>query len=309
MIERNVKRDFTKFLDITEKEARYLLKRTAFLKKIRTTSRKYKPLYDRTLAMIFEKASTRTRVSFEVGMKELGGNSIFLTTHETQIGRGEPIRDTARVLSRYTNAIVLRTYSQRTIEEFARWSTVPVINGLSDLYHPCQILSDLFTIQECKGNLKDIKIAYIGDGNNVANSWIEAAILFKLNLTVASPSGYEPERSLIEKAQRNKNFVFTHDPRNAVEGADVVNTDVWVSMGQEKESRKRKRAFVSYTINEKLLGRAKQDVVVMHCLPAHRGEEITEEVFERFEHVIFSQAENRLHAQKALLEWIITQSS
>ncbi|HBE44802.1 MAG TPA: ornithine carbamoyltransferase [Deltaproteobacteria bacterium] len=304
-----VKRDFTRFLDITEKEARYLLKRAVLLKKMKKSGSKYKPLKDKTLAMIFEKASTRTRVSFEVGMRELGGNSIFLTAQESQIGRGEPVKDTARVLSRYTDVIVLRTYSQRTIEEFAQWSTVPIINGLSDLYHPCQILSDLLTITEFKGGIKDINIAYIGDGNNIANSWIEAAILLKLNLVVATPPGYKPEWTLVERAKKNNNFHFTHDPQNAIQGADVVNTDVWVSMGQEKESRKRKKAFASYTVNEKLLQRAKQDVIIMHCLPAHRGEEITEEVFERFQQVIFSQAENRLHAQKALLEWIITRNS
>lgn len=309
MNKKAVKRDFTRFLDIAEKEARYLLKRAALLKKMKKSGREYKPLKDKTLAMIFEKASTRTRVSFEVGMRELGGNSIFLTAQESQIGRGEPVKDTARVLSRYTDVIVLRTYSQRTIEEFAQWSTVPIINGLSDLYHPCQILSDLLTITEFKGGIKDINIAYIGDGNNIANSWIEAAILLKLNLVVATPPGYEPEWTLVERAKKNNNFHFTHNPQDAIQDADVVNTDVWVSMGQEKESRKRKKGFASYTINEKLLQRAKQDVIIMHCLPAHRGEEITEEVFERFQQVIFSQAENRLHAQKALLEWIITKNS
>lgn len=309
MNKKAVKRDFTRFLDIAEKEARYLLKRAALLKKMKKSGREYKPLKDKTLAMIFEKASTRTRVSFEVGMRELGGNSIFLTPQESQIGRGEPVKDTARVLSRYTDVIVLRTYSQRTIEEFAQWSTVPIINGLSDLYHPCQILSDLLTITEFKGGIKDINIAYIGDGNNIANSWIEAAILLKLNLVVATPPGYEPEWTLVERAKKNNNFHFTHNPQDAIQDADVVNTDVWVSMGQEKESRKRKKGFASYTINEKLLQRAKQDVIIMHCLPAHRGEEITEEVFERFQQVIFSQAENRLHAQKALLEWIITKNS
>jgi len=309
MNKKAVKRDFTRFLDIAEKEARYLLKRAALLKKMKKSGREYKPLKDKTLAMIFEKASTRTRVSFEVGMRELGGNSIFLTAQESQIGRGEPVKDTARVLSRYTDVIVLRTYSQRTIEEFAQWSTVPIINGLSDLYHPCQILSDLLTITEFKGGIKDINIAYIGDGMNIANSWIEAAILLKLNLVVATPPGYEPEWTLVERAKKNNNFHFTHNPQDAIQDADVVNTDVWVSMGQEKESRKRKKAFASYTINEKLLQRAKQDVIIMHCLPAHRGEEITEEVFERFQQVIFSQAENRLHAQKALLEWIITKNS
>ena len=300
-----MKRDFTKLLDIKKAEGIYLLERGKFLKKVRKDKREYKPLKDKSLAMIFEKASTRTRVSFEVGMRELGGNTIVLNAGETQIGRGEPIQDTARVLSRYVDAIMIRTYSQNNVEEFARWASVPLINGLSDLYHPCQILSDLFTIKEIKGDFKDIKIAYIGDGNNVANSWIEASILFGLNLVIATPGNYKPAQTLLEKAKKNRRFIFTDDPYEAVRGADVVNTDVWVSMGQESERKDRKRAFVPYRIDEKLLKDAKKDVIVMHCLPAHRDEEISEGVFEKYQEVIFTQAENRLHIQKALLEWLI----
>ena len=300
-----MKRDFTKLLDIKKAEGIYLLERGKFLKKVRKDKREYKPLKDKSLAMIFEKASTRTRVSFEVGMRELGGNTIVLNAGETQIGRGEPIQDTARVLSRYVDAIMIRTYSQNNVEEFARWASVPLINGLSDLYHPCQILSDLFTIKEIKGDFKDIKIAYIGDGNNVANSWIEASILFGLNLAIATPGNYKPAQTLLEKAKKNRRFIFTDDPYEAVRGADVINTDVWVSMGQESERKDRKRAFVPYRIDEKLLKDAKKDVIVMHCLPAHRDEEISEGVFEKFQEVIFSQAENRLHIQKALLEWLL----
>lgn len=301
-----MKRDFTKLLDIKKAEGIYLLERGKFLKKVRKDKREYKPLKDKSLAMIFEKASTRTRVSFEVGMRELGGNTIVLNAGETQIGRGEPIQDTARVLSRYVDAIMIRTYSQNNVEEFAQWASVPLINGLSDLYHPCQILSDLFTIKEIKGDFKDIKITYIGDGNNVANSWIEASILFGLNLVIATPGNYKPAQTLLEKAKKNRRFIFTDDPYEAVRGADVVNTDVWVSMGQESERKDRKRAFVPYRIDEKLLKNAKKDVIVMHCLPAHRDEEISEGVFEKYQEVIFTQAENRLHIQKALLEWLLT---
>jgi ornithine carbamoyltransferase len=300
-----LKRDFTKLLDIKKAEGIYLLERGKFLKKVRKGKKEYKPLKDKSLAMIFEKASTRTRISFEVGMRELGGNTIVLNAGETQIGRGEPIRDTARVLSRYVDAIMIRTYSQNNVEEFARWASVPLINGLSDLYHPCQILSDLFTIKEIKGDFNNIKIAYIGDGNNVANSWIEASILFGLNLVIATPGNYKPAQTLLEKAKKNRRFIFTDDPYEAVRGADVVNTDVWVSMGQESERKDRKRAFVPYRIDEKLLKDAKKDVIVMHCLPAHRDEEISEGVFEKYQEVIFTQAENRLHIQKALLEWLL----
>jgi ornithine carbamoyltransferase len=255
--------------------------------------------------MIFEKASTRTRVSFEVGMRDLGGHATYLSAGETQIGRGEPIKDTARVLSRYMDAIMVRTYSQDNVDEFARWAGVPVINGLSDLYHPCQTLADLFTIQENKGSMEKVKIAYVGDGNNVSNSWIEAAILFGLNLSVATPKGYKPDQALLRKAKRNNSFFFTNDPVEAVKNADVVNTDVWASMGQESEKEERKKAFAGYKVDKRLLKHAKKNAIVLHCLPAYRDEEISEEVFEQFSEVIFTQAENRLHAQKALLEWLI----
>ncbi len=300
-----MKKDFTKFLDIKKKECLYLLERGKELKKLRKAGKKHKPLAGKSLAMIFEKASTRTRVSFEVGMYELGGQGIFMSPTETQIGRGEPIKDTARVLERYVDAIMIRTYSQNVVEELAKWASVPVINGLSDLYHPCQILADLFTIQEYKGNFKSRKIAYIGDGNNVANSWLEAAILLGLDFSLATPEGYEPEKTLFADARKNKTFFYSTDPFEAVKDADVVYTDVWVSMGQEREQRERKKAFARYRIDDKLLKNAKKDVMVMHCLPAYRGQEITDDVFEKYSNVIFTQAENRLHAQKALLEWLI----
>ena len=303
--ERALKRDFTKLLDISKDEANHLLERTKFLKKLRNACKEHKPLKDKNLAMIFEKASTRTRVSFEVGMRDLGGHATYLSASETQIGRGEPIKDTARVLSRYMDAIMVRTYSQDNVDEFARWAGVPVINGLSDLYHPCQILADLFTIQENKGSIEKVKIAYVGDGNNIANSWIEAAILFGLNLSVATPKSYKPDQVLLRKAKRNNSFFFTNDPVEAVKNADVVNTDVWASMGQESEKEERKKAFAGYKVDKKLLKHAKKNAIVLHCLPAYRDEEISEDVFEQFSEVIFTQTENRLHAQKALLEWLI----
>lgn len=300
-----MKRDFTRFLDITGKECRQLLKRAKDLKKLRNSGKEHKTLAGKSLAMIFEKASTRTRISFEVGMYELGGQGIFLSPGETQIGRGEPIRDTARVLERYTHAIMIRTYSQDVVEELAKWASIPVINGLSDLYHPCQILADLLTIQEYKGDFEGKKIAYIGDGNNVANSWLEAATLLNLTFSLATPEKYQPDRGFFEKVKKNKAFFYSADPFEAVKDADVIYTDVWVSMGQEKEQKERKKAFARYRIDDKLLKNAKNDVVVMHCLPAYRGQEIADEVFEKYSGVIFTQAENRLHAQKALLEWLI----
>jgi ornithine carbamoyltransferase len=300
-----LKRDFTKFLDINKKECLHLLKRAKDLKKLRKAGKEYKPLAGKSLAMIFEKASTRTRISFETGMYELGGQGIFLSPNETQIGRGEPVKDTARVLERYVDAVMVRTYSQGVVEELAKWAHIPVINGLSDLYHPCQILADLFTIQEYKGDFQDKKIAYIGDGNNVANSWLEAAILLGLNFSLATPEQYVPEEKLFAKARKNKTVSYSSDPFEAVKGADVIYTDVWVSMGQEREQGERKKAFAQYKIDDKLLKSAKKDVMVMHCLPAYRGQEITDQVFEKFSDIIFTQAENRLHAQKALLEWLM----
>jgi ornithine carbamoyltransferase len=299
-----MKRDFTKLLDISPGEFEYVLDRAAFLKENRKAGRAYKPLADKSLAMIFEKASTRTRISFETGMKELGGHALFLSPTETQIGRGEPIKDTARVLSRYVHAIMIRTFAQSTVEELARWASIPVINGLTDLYHPCQILADLLTVREFKGSIVEKRIAYIGDGNNVANSWVEAAILLGFSLTIATPKGYEPDSALLELA-KGKTVALTNDPIEAAKNADVLNTDVWVSMGMEEEKEERKRIFHSFCINDDVLKVAGKDVIVMHCLPAYRGQEITDEVFERFQEVIFTQAENRMYVQQALLEWLI----
>ena len=302
-----MKRDFRKLLDITGEECAHLLERALFMKRARRAHDSYKPLQDRTLAMIFEKASTRTRISFEVAIKELGGHAIFLSQSDTQMGRGEPLRDTARVLSRYVDAIMIRTFAQDTVESLARWASIPVINGLSDLYHPCQILADLFTVKEYKGRLRDVSIAWVGDGNNMANSWIEASLLFGFPLAVAAPSAYRPREALVKEAKEKGVLTLVEDPLEAVRGADVVNTDVWISMGMEEEKEERRKVFASFCIDGELMKAAKPDAIVMHCLPAHRGEEITDEVFEQFQEVIFTQAENRLHAQKALLEWLMTE--
>lgn len=266
----------------------------------------FAPLKGKTLAMIFQKSSTRTRISFEVGMIHLGGYALYLNANDLQIGRGEPVMDTARILSGYVDAVLVRTFQQQEIEELARYATIPVINGLTDKFHPCQILSDLFTIKEKIGSFSDLKIAYIGDGNNVANSWIQAAALLNLHLWIACPAGYEPDPEVIREADvsqgiAKKRIVITHDPQEAAHQADVLYTDVWVSMGQEAEKEERRRAFDGYQINRALVKKARKDVLVMHCLPAHRGEEITEDVLEGRNSIVFDQAENRLYLQQAVL--------
>lgn len=300
-----MKRDFTKLLDISKEEGMSLIERARYLKNIREKGVDHKPLKGKNIAMIFEKASTRTRVSFEVGIHDLGGNAVIMNANDMQLGRGEPVKDTARVLSRYVDAIMIRTYKQTVVDELAKWASIPIINGLSDLYHPCQILSDLYTITEFKGSFDNLKIIYIGDGNNVANSWIEASILFDLNFAMATPNNYRPLEILLKMVEKNKRFAIDNDPYTVVNNADVINTDVWVSMGQEKEKNERKTAFASYKIDDNLLKKANKDVIVMHCLPAYRNQEITDSVFEKHQHVIFTQAENRLHVQKALLEWLL----
>jgi len=259
-------------------------------------------LKNKSLAMIFELPSTRTRVSFEVAMTDLGGHALYLGWNELQLGRGEPIKDTARVLSRYVHAVMMRVRNHSTLEEFAAYSAVPVINGLSNLEHPCQVIADLLTIKEYKGSLEDVKVAWVGDGNNVCNSLILATALMGMEIVVSTPSGYEPDERIVKKAKElNANLTFEHNPVKAVKDADVIYTDVWVSMGQEAEKEKRLRDFGPYQVNKKLVDVAREDVIVMHCLPAHRGEEITDEVMEGASSVVFDQAENRLHAQKAIL--------
>ncbi len=263
-------------------------------------------LKNKSLAMIFELPSTRTRVSFEVAMTDLGGHALYLNWNDLQLGRGEPIKDTARVLSRYVHAVTMRVREHSTIVEFAEHSSVPVINALSNVEHPCQIVADLLTIKEYKGSLKDVKVVWVGDGNNVCNSLILAAALAGMELVVSTPRGYEPKREIVEKAKEiaketGAKITFEANPNSAVKDADVIYTDVWASMGQEDERDERLKAFSAYQVNEELVNRAKDDVIVMHCLPAHRGEEITDAVIEGTNSVIFDQAENRLHAQKAIL--------
>jgi len=264
-------------------------------------------LAGKSLAMIFEKASTRTRVSFEVGMYQLGGQAVFLSRHDTQLGRGEPIEDTAKVLSRYVDGIMIRTFAHEDILALARSATVPVINGLTDLLHPSQVLSDIFTLQERFGDISKLKVAYVGDGNNMANSWINAAMRFGFDLWLACPEGYKPDTEILARARKegSSDIMVVDDPLQAVHGAQVVNTDVWASMGQEEEAALRRQVFAPYQVNDKLLAAGASDVVVLHCLPAHRGEEIASSVFSRFQEFIFSQAENRMHVQKALLATLL----
>jgi ornithine carbamoyltransferase len=266
------------------------------------------PLIGKSVGLLFEKASTRTRVSLEVGIYELGGHALYMNPREIQIGRGETIHDTAKVLSRYLDAMIIRTFSHDTLREFSLYSSIPIINGLSDLHHPCQALGDLMTMMEKKKRLKGLKVAYIGDGNNVANSLIEASSLTGIVLSIACPKGYEPSKDILKKAREYPNCTITifQKPEDAVSGADVLYTDVWVSMGQEKEGKKKKQLFRKYQLNKKMLSYAQKDAIVLHCLPAHRGEEITDEVIDGPHSVVFDQAENRLHTQKALLEFILS---
>jgi ornithine carbamoyltransferase len=262
------------------------------------------PLAGKTLAMIFAKSSTRTRVSFEVGTYQLGGQALFLSSRDIQIGRGEPIADTARVLSRYVNGIMIRTYSHAEVLELARDATIPVINGLTDLMHPCQVLADLFTMKEALGGWEGKRVAWVGDGNNMANSWIEAAGLLGFELRLACPEGFEPDRTIFEQARARaggKCIEITDVPEEAVEGAHVVNTDVWASMGQEAEADKRRNAFKGYTVDANLMKLADRSAIFLHCLPAHRGEEVTADVIEGPQSRVWDEAENRLHVQKALL--------
>jgi len=292
--------------DFDPEELEGLLQRAKELKGKQRRGEVWRPLEGKTLAMIFEKPSTRTRVSFEVGMYQLGGHALYLGRGETQLGRGETIADTARVLSRYVDGIMIRTFSHRNVEELAANASVPVINGLSDLLHPCQILSDVFTIWEKLGRFEGVRVAYIGDGNNVANSWINGALRLGVQLRIACPQGYEPDQQILERALREGARVFlTHDPREAAEGAEVLYTDVWASMGQEAEREERLEVFRPYQLNRSLLELASPGALVMHCLPAHRGEEITDEVMDGPQSVVFDQAENRLHMQKAILEWLM----
>jgi len=303
-----MKKDLLSIKDLDREDINSLISLSFDLKKMRQEKQDlhFSPLKGKTLAMIFQKASTRTRVSFEVGMFRLGGIALYLNSNDLQMGRGESIADTARILSGYIDAILIRTYQQEEVEEMARCATVPVINGLTNKHHPCQILSDLFTIKEKTGALESLKIAYIGDGNNVANSWLQVAATLNLQVWVACPQGYEPDPDVIGEVEAlqsadRKKIIICHDPQEAAYQADILYTDVWASMGQEEEKEKRKRDFAGFQINEELVRKAGKDVLVMHCLPAYRGEEITAGVLDGKNSIVFDQAENRLYMQQAIL--------
>jgi ornithine carbamoyltransferase len=298
-------KDFLALTDLTKEELSALLERAVELKAGK--DKNSFPLAGKNIGLLFEKPSTRTRVSFEAGIFHLGGNTICMSPAELQLGRGESMADTAKTLSRYIDGIVIRTYGHSTLEQFSLNASIPVINGLSDIHHPCQAIADLMTIYEKKGRLKGLKVAFIGDGNNVCNSIIDAASMMEFNLTIACPEGFEPHAGITERAQSSgkSEIIVLREPREAAGMADVVYTDVWVSMGQEKEAEAKRKKFIDYQINGKLLSCSKKDVIVLHCLPAHRGEEITDEVIDGPHSAVFDQAENRLHTQKALLELMI----
>jgi len=297
-----MKKDLLTLGELSAKEIEWVLKRSSVLKKARKAKKNPQTLKGKTLAMVFEKPSTRTKASFDVAMYELGGHSLTLDSSSSQLGRGETYQDTGRVLSRFVHGIMLRTFAQKNLEQMAEGSSVPVINGLSDLYHPCQILTDLFTAAENGKNLKKGRIAYVGDGNNMANTWILAAKILGFELRIATPRGFETSKEMDTKGF--KNIVLTNDPIEAVLEADVVNTDTWFSMGQEVSAEKR-GLFEPYQVNRSLLKNAKKDAIVLHCLPAHRGEEITDGVMDGPQSRVFDEAENRLHVQKAILERLL----
>jgi ornithine carbamoyltransferase len=323
------KRDFLSFWDLKDGEVPQLIRRAEELRFLRAVGAPHATRPGKVLAMIFEKASTRTRVSFETAIFELGGHGIVLGKNDSQIGRGEPVKDTARVLSGYCHAVMVRTFGQEIIEELARYAKIPIINGLTDLLHPCQVLADLQTVfahytggygrqgaaaptsaspADVLTVLRSVRYAWIGDGNNMANSWIEAAGLFGLDLALAFPAGYEPDAGVLARARATERgrIHLTHDPREAVAGREVISTDVFASMGQEAEADERRRAFAGFCVDGALMAAASPQAIVLHCLPAHRGEEITDEVIEGPQSRVFEQAENRLHAQKALLEWVLS---
>ncbi|MBE6773141.1 MAG: ornithine carbamoyltransferase [Ruminococcaceae bacterium] len=290
-----------KLLDWSAEEIKDTLDLADKLKAEKKAGIPHRILEGKTLGMIFLKSSTRTRVSFEVGMYDLGGTPLFLSSKDLQIGRGEPVQDTARVLSRFIDGIMIRTFDQQEVEDLAKYGSIPIINGLTDFCHPCQVLADLQTIREYKGELEGLKLCYIGDGNNMANSLIVGCVKMGMKVAIACPKGYEPDEGVVEWAKENGDLLITEDIMEACKGADVLYTDVWASMGQESEAKKRQRIFKDYQINQAAVDASNEDVMVLHCLPAHRGEEITEEVLEAHANQIFDEAENRLHAQKAVL--------
>ncbi len=290
-----------KLLDLSSEEIIDLLNLADQLKYERKHNIPHPHLQGKTLGMIFQKASTRTRVSFETGMTQLGGHPLFLSSRDLQIGRGEPVQDTARVLSRYLDGIMIRTFEQKEVEDLASYGSIPIINGLTDFCHPCQVLADLMTIREYKGGFNGLKMCYIGDGNNMANSLIVGGLKVGMQVSIACPNNYQPDQKVLDFANANGGFSMTDSPVLAAENADVIFTDVWASMGQEDEAAQRRIAFNGYQVNDDVMGAAHADCMVQHCLPAHRGEEITEKVFEAHANEIFDEAENRLHAQKAVM--------
>ena len=291
-------RDFLAIPDFSRDE---LTKLFDLAERMRAGKYDRKPLAGKSLAMIFMKASTRTRVSFEVGAWQLGGHALFLSPRDVQLGRGEPIADTARVLSRYVDGIMIRTFAHTEVEELARFASVPVINGLTDLLHPCQILADLLTVKQHLGGWEGKKVAWIGDGNNMANSWINAAWRLGFELSLACPAGYDPDAAILARAQRDTKVVVVRDPVEAAEGAHVVNTDVWASMGQEEEQKVRETAFAGFQVDSRLMRLAKKEAIFLHCLPAHRGEEVSADVIDGPQSRVWDEAENRLHVQKAIM--------
>ena len=298
---------YLQFADFTADEYAYLFERAALIKAKFKAYEKHHPLSDRTLAMIFEKASTRTRVSFEAGMYQLGGSVVNLTSGDSQLGRSEPIEDTARVISRMVDIVMIRTFEQARIEQFAAHSRVPVINGLTNEYHPCQILADIFTYIEHRGPIQGKTVAWIGDGNNMANTWAQAAALLGFTLRVSTPRGYEVDSQLaaLDGNGGSKGWQSFADPMKACEGADLVTTDVWTSMGYEAENEARKKAFADWCVDADMMAAARPDALFMHCLPAHRGEEVTAEVIDGPQSVVWDEAENRMHVQKALMEYLL----
>ena len=304
-----MKKDLLKLLDLDRDDIKEILDTADMLKAELKAGTKHSFPSGKTLAMVFAKNSTRTRVSFEVGIYQLGGHGIFLSSADSQLGRGEPTSDTARVLSRYCDCIMIRTYDQEEVEELARWSDIPVINGLTDFAHPCQVLADLMTIREHKGRLEGLKACWIGDGNNVSNSMITGCLKCGMDVSVASPEGYRPDKQILDFAASvsNRKFILTDKPEIAADGADVIFTDVWASMGQEGESAKRQEAFRGYQVNDAIMALAAPGCMIQHCLPAHKGEEITEKVFEEHAQEIFDEAENRLHAHKAIMYLLMQQ--
>lgn len=296
-------RHFLTLLDFSPTELQELMARAILLKKLQKENKVGEPFKNRVLGMIFEKSSTRTRVSFETGMVQFGGSAIFLSPRDTQLGRGEPVEDSARVLSRMVDIVIVRTFEHKKIEQFAHHSSVPVVNALTDCYHPCQLLADMQTFIEHRGSIAGKTVAWIGDGNNMCNSYINAAKQFDFELKIACPKGFEPKQELVNN---NKSRVtITQDPKQAVAGAELVVTDVWASMGQESEQSQRVEQFINYQVNRELMSYANSEALFMHCLPAHRGEEVSAEMLESPQSVVWDEAENRLHAQKALIEYLL----